>query len=120
MSEHNLISIANKWFDAFNEHNLEKLLALYSNTAQHYSPKLKIRSPETRGLITGKDALHNWWKDSFERLPSLKYVPQNFIANDSSIFMEYIRYVDGEENLTVGEVLEVKDGLIISSRVYHE
>ena len=119
MPEQTLISIANKWFDAFNEHNLEKLLALYSNTAQHYSPKLKTRKPETKGLITGKDALRNWWKDSFERLPSLKYVPQNFIVNDSSVFMEYIRNVEGEENMTVGEVLEIKGGLIIASRVYH-
>jgi hypothetical protein len=114
-----VIAIANKWFDAFNEHDLEKLLTLYSENAQHYSPKLKLRKPETKGLITGKNALRLWWKDSFERLPTLKYVPQNFIADSKSVFMEYIRHVDGEENLKVGEVLEIKDGLIISSRVYH-
>jgi hypothetical protein len=53
----NLDSIAFKWFDAFNEHNLEKLLSLYDDKAQHYSPKLKIGNPETNGLISGKDAL---------------------------------------------------------------
>ncbi len=119
MSESPLIAIAKQWFDAFNEHNLEKLLALYSDDARHYSPKLRIRNPETGGLIKGKDALRAWWKDSFERLPSLKYLPQQFIADDSKIFMEYIRYVDGEENLTVGEVLEIKNGQIVASRVYH-
>jgi ketosteroid isomerase-like protein len=119
MQESPLISIANQWFDAFNEHDLEKLLALYANDAQHYSPKLKLRQPETNGLIKGKEALRNWWKDSFERLPSLKYTPQQFIADDSRIFMEYIRNADGEEAMTVGEVLEIKDGLIIASRVYH-
>jgi len=111
--------IANKWFDAFNEHNLEKLIALYHENAQHYSPKLKVRSPETKGLIKGKNALEAWWKDCFDRLPTLKYEPRNFIHNDSSIFMEYIRKVKGEEDMLVGEVLEIKDGLIISSRVYH-
>jgi len=119
MPESPIIAIARKWFDAFNQHNLENLLVLYTNDAQHYSPKLKIRNPETNGLIKGKDALRLWWKDSFERLPSLKYVPRQFIANDSHVFMEYIRYVDGEESMTVGEVLEIKNGLIVSSRVYH-
>ncbi len=94
-------------------------MALYADDAQHYSPKLKLRQPETNGLIRGKDALRSWWKDSFERLPSLRYEPVQFIADDSRIFMEYIRYVDGEENMTVGEVLEISGGLIVASRVYH-
>ena len=112
-------TIAQQWFDAFNAHDLEKLLALYNDDAQHYSPKLKMRNPETNGLIKGKDALRKWWRDSFDRLPSLRYVPTRFIADDANIFMEYTRYVDGEENMTVGEVLEIKEGLIVASRVYH-
>ncbi len=112
-------AIAQEWFDAFNAHDLEQLLALYNDDAQHYSPKLKIREPETNGLIKGKDALRKWWRDSFDRLPSLRYVPTRFIADDVNIFMEYTRYVDDEENMTVGEVLETKDGLITASRVYH-
>jgi hypothetical protein len=114
-----IIALARKWFDSFNAHDLEKILALYADHAQHYSPKLKLRQPETNGVITGKAALHSWWQDSFDRLPSLKYEPTRFIADDSSVFMEYTRYVDGEEPMTVGEVLEIKDGLIVASRVYH-
>ena len=119
MPENENIAIARKWFDAFNEHNLEKLLALYSDTAQHYSPKLKTRKPETNGLITGKAALSAWWQDSFDRLPTLTYKPIHIIADDSTVFMEYVRQVEGEENMLVGEVLEIKDGLIVASRVYH-
>lgn len=111
--------IAHQWFDAFNAHDLEKLLSLYADDAQHYSPKLKLRQPETKGLIKGKEALRSWWRDSFERLPSLRYEPTKFIADDVSLFMEYKRHVDGEESMTVGEVLEIRDGLIIASRVYH-
>ena len=117
--KNSIILIAERWFDAFNEHNLEKLLLLYDENAQHYSPKLKVRDPGSKGIIIGKDALRSWWKDSFERLPSLKYVPQRLIADESSIFMEYTRFVTGEETMLVGEVLEVRNGLIISSRVYH-
>ena len=112
-------SIATKWFAAFNEHDLEKLLSLYDDKAEHFSPKLKIRIPETQGLIKGKDALRGWWKDSFERLPSLNYEVKKLTADEEQVFMEYIRHVNGEEDLRVGEVLEIKNGMIIFSRVYH-
>jgi len=118
MSENN-IAIARKWFDAFNEHNLEDLLALYADDAKHYSPKLKLRQPETNGLVTGKDALRAWWRDAFDRLPELHYSYTTLTANDERIFMEYIRSVPGEEDMPVAEVLEIKDGSIVASRVYH-
>lgn len=114
-----LQSIAFKWFDAFNSHNLEQLLSLYDEEAQHYSPKLKIREPQTNGMIIGKEALRKWWKEAFERLPSLHYKVTSLTANESRVFMEYIRTVKDEEDMLVAEVLEVKDNKIIFSRVYH-
>jgi len=119
MTTYDLPAIAMRWFEAFNEHDLEKLLGLYSDTAQHYSPKLKIHRPETNGLVSGKDALREWWQDAFERLPTLHYAPTSFTANEDRIFMEYVRMVDGEEDMLIGEVLEVKNGVIVASRVYH-
>jgi len=119
MTPEKLQSIAFKWFDAFNSHNLEQLLSLYDDDAEHFSPKLKIRKPETNGLVTGKLALRDWWKDAFERLPTLNYQVTSLTANGDRVFMEYLRTVSGEENMLVAEVLEVKDGKIIASRVYH-
>jgi limonene-1,2-epoxide hydrolase len=111
--------IATKWFEAFNTHNLESLLILYDETAQHYSPKLKVRLPETQGLIKGKEALRVWWKDAFDRIPSLQYDVKKLTADDNQVFMEYIRRADGDEDLMVGEVLEIENELIVFSRVYH-
>ncbi|UOK43503.1 MULTISPECIES: nuclear transport factor 2 family protein [Flavobacterium] len=119
MSPDTLQSIAFRWFEAFNAKQLEKLLALYDDEAQHFSPKLKIRKPETNGLVVGKDAMRDWWQDAFDRLPSLHYKVTSLTANTDRVFMEYIRKVDGEEDMLVAEVLEVRDGKIIASRVYH-
>ena len=113
------LSIAHAWFEAFNSHNLEKLISLYDQDAEHFSPKLKLRFPETNGLVIGKDALRKWWKDAFERLPSLKYKVTSLTANSDRVFMEYIRQVENEESMMVAEVLEIKEGVIVSSRVYH-
>ncbi|MPS73779.1 MAG: nuclear transport factor 2 family protein [Chryseobacterium sp.] len=119
MKPEELKNIANLWFKAFNEQNLYDLLDLYDESAQHYSPKLKAREPETNGLIKGKETLRRWWKDCFERLPTLKYQVNKLTADSRQVFMEYTRKVEGEEDMEIGEVLEIKDGRIVFSRVYH-
>ncbi len=119
MKSQNNKQIADKWFAAFNEHDLENLLSLYDDHAQHFSPKLKIRKPDTQGLIKGKAALREWWQDAFDRLPSLQYEVIKLTADEEQVFMEYIRHVEGEEDLSVGEVLQINNGVIVFSRVYH-
>ncbi|MBX7107685.1 MAG: nuclear transport factor 2 family protein [Chitinophagales bacterium] len=119
MTPDQLSHIAQQWFHAFNSHDLEALLALYADDAEHYSPKLKLRQPATQGWIKGKAALRTWWQDAFQRLPTLQYELLKLTANEHRVFMEYIRHVKGEEDLPVGEVLEIRNHLIVSSRVYH-
>lgn len=119
MSAEKNLSIAMLWFEAFNAHNLEKLLSLYDDDAEHFSPKLKIRHPETKGLVTGKEALRAWWKDAFDRLPTLHYKVTSLTSNDDRVFMEYIRTVADEDDMLVAEVLDIKEGKIVFSRVYH-
>jgi ketosteroid isomerase-like protein len=111
--------IAKKWLQAFNQHNLQNLLALYDDNAVHFSPKLKLRKPETNGLIKGKSSMKAWWQDAFDHLPDLTYRELSITANNERAFMEYERIVSGEKNIPVAEVLEIKNGLISASRVYH-
>jgi ketosteroid isomerase-like protein len=112
-------AIAQKWLDAFNAHHIARLLELYDDNAVHFSPKLKIHQPETGGIIRGKDALRAWWQDAIDRLPSLHYQLNSLTADSHQVFMEYTRQVSGEEDIDVAEVLRIRDGLIIASRVYH-
>lgn len=119
MTPESLQSIAFRWFEAFNAKQLDKLLSLYESDAAHYSPKLKIRQPETNGLVIGVDAMRVWWQDAFDNLPTLKYELKSLTANSDRVFMEYVRKVEGEEDMLVAEVLEIREGKITKSKVYH-
>ncbi|HPF15315.1 MAG: nuclear transport factor 2 family protein [Planctomycetes bacterium] len=119
MSEAQNLAIAHQWFAAFNAHNLAGLLALYAEDAEHFSPKLLARQPESLGSVRGKAALGAWWGDAFARLASLRYEVLKLTADDERVFMEYLRHVEGEPELRVGEVLEIRDDRIVASRVYH-
>jgi len=119
MTPEKLQSIAFKWFETFNNKELEKLLSLYDDDAAHFSPKLKIRKPETNGFVIGKQALREWWQDAFDRLPSLNYKVTSLTANGDRVFMEYIRTADNEEEMLIAEVLDIREDKIVASRVYH-
>ncbi len=119
MTTNKNLSIAHKWFEAFNNQNLDQLLSLYDDDAEHYSPKLKIKKPETNGLIKGKKALYDWWKEAFANIPSLNYKVTSLTANENRVFMEYLRSAENENDLLVAEVLEINEEKIVFSRVYH-
>jgi heme-degrading monooxygenase HmoA/ketosteroid isomerase-like protein len=114
-----LRAIAERWLACFDKRDLDGLLALYADDATHTSPKIRARHPDTGGQLRGKAAMRAWWQDSFDRLPSMRYVPIALTADAERVFMEYVRRVDGEPDMPVAEVLEVRDGLIVASRVFH-
>src|SRR5579872_2727764 len=119
MSNSGLNEIANRWFTSFNNKDLDGLLALYDDNAEHFSPKLKVRQPATNGLIKGKVAMRAWWQDAFDRLPSLQYELTRLTPCEDRVFMEYVRHVNGESDLSVGEMFEIRNGKITRSSVFH-
>jgi ketosteroid isomerase-like protein len=114
-----LRDIATRWLDCFARHDLDGLLALYAEDAVHTSPKIRVRHPETGGVLRGKASLRAWWSDAFARLPGLGYDLIALTGDDDRVFMEYVRRAPGEPDMPVAEVLDVVDGAIVASRVYH-
>src|SRR5690242_5695522 len=114
-----LRAIARRWLDCFARHDLDGLLALYAEDAVHTSPKIRVRHPDTGGVLRGKAALRAWWADAFARIPGLGYELTGLTADESRVFMEYVRHAPGEPDLPVAEVLDVVGHAIVSSRVYH-
>jgi len=112
-------TIAKKWVDCFNRADLEGLLSLYTEDATHYSPKLKQRLPDSKGLISSKPQLRAWWADAFLRLPDLHYRLLSITPCVERVFIEYVRENPNEPDMLVAEVFELKNGLIYASRVYH-
>ncbi len=111
--------LAERWLDSFNRHDVESLVALYAPGAVHHSPKLRTAHPETDGRVSGPEALHAWWAESFAKLPGLHYQRVALIADDERAILEYLREVPGTEALRVAEVFICRAGRIVESFVYH-
>ena len=113
-----LRALAERWLAAFNGRDLDALLALYDDAAVHTSPNLRARDPQSQGKIVGKAKLREWWRDCFERLPGLRYDATRLTADGECVWMEYRRSNPGEADRDVAEVLRVREGRIVESRVH--
>lgn len=111
--------IALAWLNAFNAHDVDALVALYADDATHTSPKIRSLYPSTGGKLVGKAALSAWWKDSNARLPNLRYELIALTANEERVFIEYMRHAPDQAPMPVAEVFDIRNGLIVASRVYH-
>jgi len=112
--------LARAWLKAFNQKDLDALLALYADDCRHTSPKIRAMFPATGGQLEGKAALRGWWEDAFKRLPGLSYEETRVTAGEQSVVLEYVRHAPGEPPMYVAEVFETDaTGRIAASRVYH-
>jgi ketosteroid isomerase-like protein len=119
MSAADNLEIARAWLRAFNAYDVDALVALYAEDATHTSPKIRTLHPETEGKLVGKAALAQWWRAANARLPGLRYEETALTADETRVFLEYVRHAPDGTTMPVAEVFEVRDGKIVASRVYH-
>lgn len=112
-------ALGRAWIDAFNAHDVERLIALYADDCTHTSPKIRALHPETGGQLVGKAALRTWWTDAIKRLPGLRYELVRLTANDERVVLEYLRHAPNEAPMPVAEAFDVRAGHIVASRVFH-
>ncbi len=142
-----LVDIGRNWIQHFNSKDLDKLLDLYDDKAVHYSPRLR-KGDNPEGRIVGKEQLRQWWQDSFDSLPNLRYDLETILVESETpsvekpspsqtrstfsaleyifgktevqqtIFIKYKRTVSGQPDMYVAEEFKVRSGKIVESRVY--
>jgi ketosteroid isomerase-like protein len=102
-------ALASEWKEAFNAHDLDRILALYSEDVVFKSPRVRTISGEESGVLRGKSAVRDYWRRLLERSPNLKCAVGHVFAGVDSVALEY-RFpsgLHGIEFMTVGS-----DGLV--------
>ncbi|MEM7369079.1 MAG: nuclear transport factor 2 family protein [Bacteroidota bacterium] len=112
----NKASIAHQWIDAWNRHDLQAVMKLYSEDIQHVSPKI-ARYLEVEGnRLQGKDALHSYFEQALSNNPALEFDLHHILEGQQSMVLIYRR--NGTQ--LSGEYLELnQQGLIMSSRSHY-
>jgi ketosteroid isomerase-like protein len=80
---------AREWVDAWNSHDLDRILSHYADDFQMTSPFIVTLMDEPTGTIKGKENVRAYWAKALERLPDLHFDLIEVLASVDSITVYY-------------------------------
>ena len=66
-------AFARDWVDAWNAHDLERILSHYTDDFEMTSPLIVERKLSPNGGLKGKDSIRSYWSRGLETTPSLRF-----------------------------------------------
>lgn len=99
---------ADQWATAWNSHDLERILAHYTDDVVFSSPKIVQLLGDESGQVRGKDQLRAYWATGLALLPDLHFTVEDVRVSVDSLVINY----RNEQDHAVSEVLTFRDGQV--------
>jgi len=64
---------AKDWIESWNSHNLDNILAHYSEDIEITTPMIKIAAGIDSGSLKGKEAVREYWSKALQKIPDLHF-----------------------------------------------
>ena len=81
-----LAALGREWIAAWNSHDLERILALYTEDAEMTSDRIQALGLEASGTLRGKASLRMYWGKAFQLLPNLHFdLIDTYVSPDSVV-----------------------------------
>ena len=108
MDADSAIKFVNEWQDAWNAHDVPRLLTHYREDVVFQSPYIIHRLREPTGEVRGKAALRAYWESGLEQQPDLRFDVDSIRQSVDTVVINY-RNQRGHQ---ISEVLRFADGLV--------
>lgn len=76
---------AHEWIAAWNSHDLERVLAHYSDDFQMTSPLIAQWLGVADGKLQGKEAVRRYWAQGLEKMPQLQFKLLDVVVGVNSL-----------------------------------
>ena len=114
----NADAFAAEWIDAWNDHDLDRILGHYSETIVFESPASTRITGDPSGRVVGKAALRDYWRQALERVPDLTFTLTAVYGGGGGVAIRYPRSRTGRETV---EVLQFNEaGLATWAAAFYE
>lgn len=80
---------AKDWIDAWNSHDLDRILSHYSDQFEMSSPVIVQIAGEPSGTLKGKAAVGGYWAKALQLIPDLRFELLAILAGVNSITLYY-------------------------------
>lgn len=96
------------WIDAWNTHDLDRILAHYSDDIEFTSPFVVQRGIDPNGTVVGKQALTEYWGPALTPESTLRFELINVLVGVKTVAVLYLTNAGGVERQAV-EVFHFND-----------
>ena len=110
-----LTSQAQEWIAAWNAHDLERILAHYSEDVELISPFVAKLTDQSEGVVRGKAALRDYFARGLQAFPTLRFDFIRLYSGVRSCVLEY-RSVNG---LLSAELMEFDEHVKVRRVLAH-
>ena len=81
-----LAALGREWVEAWNSHDLERVLTMYSEDAEMTSDRIPPLGFGASGTVHGKDSLRAYWGKALTLLPNLRFdLIDTYVSPDSVV-----------------------------------
>ena len=109
-------ALGKQWIDAWNSHDLERILALYSDDSEMTSDKIPLLGLDPTGTLRGKDRLRQYWSKGLQLIPNLHFTLIDVYVSPDSLVVFY----ENERGAKICEYLRLTaDGKIRQGSANH-
>ena len=99
---------AKEWVEAWNSHELERVLSHYDDAVTLISPRARLVLGVEDGAVRGKAAFRDYIKRALERVPDLTFTLDRMFSGVNSVVIEF-HTSDGRHG---AELMEFKNGRV--------
>ena len=82
-------AFAKEWIDAWNSHDLDRVLAPYVDDVEMVSPLIVTIAGEPSGRLKGKDVVRTYWKKGLQLLPDLHFELVSILLGVEGLSLTY-------------------------------
>ena len=82
-------AFAAEWIEAWNAHDLERILSHYEDDFEMSSPMIKVFTHSEIGTLRGKPAVGEYWEAALARAPELRFELEQILIGADSLTLIY-------------------------------
>lgn len=82
-------AFAKEWIDAWNAHDLVRILSHYSDDVVFHSPRIALVMKEPVDKVTGKEALARYWGQALSMAQDLHFTLETVYTGSDSLTIAY-------------------------------
>ena len=107
---------AAEWIDAWNAHDLERVLAHYADDFEMASPVIVQVAGEPSGVLRGKERVAAYWKKALALRPDLHFTLERVLVGAESVAIAY----RGHRGASVETFWFGADGKVVRAAAHYE